>query len=112
MRKSVIAAAGALVFAAGSSSGSIADPGFVSTVVAWTGGQIIVTTSGARTSVPACGSSHPQQFAFISTTPGGKAQLAVLLTAYASGKQVRIVGSDVCDAAPNYETIDYFYTVD
>jgi hypothetical protein len=36
----------------------------------------------------------------------------VLLTAYASGKSVRIVGTDLCDAVGDTETINYFHIVD
>lgn len=76
MRKSVIAAAGALLLAAEASSGSNADAGFLDTIIVWTGGQVMVSTSGTRTSVPSCGSSRPRQFAFNSTTAAGKAQLS------------------------------------
>ena len=112
MRKFVIAAAGALLLAAGASSASIADAGLLDTVIVWPGGQVMVSTSGTRASVPSCGSSHPRQFAFDSTTAAGRAQLSVLLTAYASGKSVRIIGTALCDVVGDTETINYFYTVD
>ena len=47
-----------------------------------------------------------------STTAGGKAQLAGLRTAYASGRPVVIHGTEDCGVYPDSETINYFYTYD
>jgi hypothetical protein len=81
MIKSLIASTGALLLTAGVASASVAEAALIDTIVVWTGGQVMVNTSGTRTSVPSCGSGRPRQYAFNSTTAAGKTQLSVLLTA-------------------------------
>ena len=92
--------------------GSVASPGTLSMIIVWSGGQFIVTTSGARTSIPTCAANQPARFALDSTTAAGKTQAAVLITAYSTGKQVTIVGTGACDVVADTETVGYFYTDD
>ena len=75
-------------------------------------GIVLIYTSGSRANVPACGGGQPARFAFDSTTPAGKSQLAGILTAFASGKQVVVVGNDTCSAYADSETVNYFYIAD
>jgi hypothetical protein len=72
-------------------------------------GVVLVYSSASRTNVPSCAASQPYRFAFDSTTPPGKAQLAGLLTAFAAERPVVIVGTDDCSVYGDSETIDYFY---
>ena len=86
--------------------GTLSAPHFMAT------GIVLINTSGSRANVPSCGGGQPTRFAFDSTTPAGKSQLAGILTAFASGKQVVIVGNDTCSAYPDSETLNYFYIYD
>ena len=84
--------------------GTLSDPHFMGN------GAVLVYTSGSRTgTIPACGVTQPQRFALDSTTPAGKAQLAGILTAFAAGKPVVIVGTGTCSVFFDSETIEYFH---
>lgn len=75
-------------------------------------GVVLVSTDGQRSSLPSCASTQPTRFALDATTAAGKVQLAGLLTAYAAGKPVGIIGTGVCSAYGDSETISYFHLVD
>jgi len=82
-------------------------------IVTFPNAVVAVSTNGSRTSAaPACAAANPFQFAFDSSTATGKAQLAILLTAYASGKQVIIGGTGDCSVRGDAEALSYFYTND
>lgn len=82
-------------------TGTLSQPHFMSD------GYVVVSTSGTRSSVPSCAATSPSRFAFDATTASGKAQLAGLLTAYASHLPVRILGTGDC--AWGSEKVSYFY---
>ena len=73
------------------------------------GGVVLVYTTGSRADIPACGATQPARFAIDSNTAQGKAQLAGLLTAFATKQPVVIVGTGDCSLGWGSETIDYFY---
>lgn len=74
-------------------------------------GVVIAYVEGARSNAPAC-ATESIRFAVNGTTPGGKLQVAGLLTAYTSGKAVAIYGTGTCTAWGDTETIDFFLTLD
>jgi hypothetical protein len=94
------------LYASASIAGS-ADLGTLNTVHFMSNGVVIAYTTGARSDVPACAVSQ-SRFSLDATSAAGRAQLAGLLTAYAAGKQVAIVGTGSC-APSGEETIAYFY---
>lgn len=74
-------------------------------------GVVVAYTDGVRSNVPDCAQAQPSRFEIDAKTQAGKIQLSGLLTAYAAGKPVRIVGTGTC-LAYGSETISYFYTAD
>jgi hypothetical protein len=96
------------VFAPLSTAGSAA-AGTLSLLHFMSNGVVIVYTNGARSGVPSC-SPFPTRFALNASTAAGKTQLAGLLTAYASGSPVVIMGTGTCSVWSDTESIDYFYT--
>ena len=70
-------------------------------------GILIISNNGVRNNPPACASS--ERFTIDMTTPEGKAQLTGLMTAYSTGKQVRMFGKDTCNQWPDSEELSYFY---
>jgi hypothetical protein len=105
--KVAVAASGMII--GSTASASVAWHGTLSTPHFMANGVVLIYSSGSRANVPSCGASQPARFAFDSTTPAGKSQLAGILTAFASGKQVVVVGNDTCSAYPDSETVNYFY---
>lgn len=73
-------------------------------------GAVLVTTTGSRSSAPAC-ATVAGRFALDSTTPGGRSQLAGLIAAEAADRTVVIRGTGTCDVYGDSETIEYFYIV-
>lgn len=68
----------------------------------------VMFTAGSVANKPAC-STVPNSWAFSLTTPSGKAMYALLLTAYAQGKQVVVEGTGTCSAWGDSETPLYIY---
>ena len=92
---------------ASASSGPISEWYFMSN------GVVLVYSSGVRTGTqPSCVTSPSNRFAFDATTPAGKAQLAGILAAYASGKIVEIVGAGNCSAYSDSESLSFFHVTD
>ena len=83
-----------------------AAPGPLSDVYVMSNGKAIIYTTGSRSSPPACATQVPR-FAIDATTPTGKAQLATLLTAFASGKTVEFSGTGTCGNWGDTESVDY-----
>lgn len=76
-------------------------------------GVVIAYTDGARADVPSCAVSQPRRFAVDATSSEGKVLLSGLLSAYALGKQVTVVGAGTClPQQEDTEAISYFYTED
>jgi len=70
-------------------------------------GVVLFHLSGNRTDLLACGNQIPTRWAFDGKTAAGQARLSLLLTAYASGKPIRIYGVAACPDWPDTE--NYFY---
>ena len=96
----VVALSLTVVCRAGTGQGVLSYPNFI-------GSGIIVVSAGSVTGMAACATTG--RFAFNSTTAGGKSQLAGLLTAYAAGMPVTIVGNGTCNVWGDSEDINYFY---
>lgn len=94
-----------LLFAA-TAYGSSALPGVLSQPHFLSSGIVIVYTDGQVSGTPPCGSAG--RYSFSAITPEGKVQLSGILTAYAAGKRVGIVGSGTCSSIGD-ETINYIY---
>jgi len=95
-----------------SSYAGTASNGVFSTIHFMSDGSIIAYTSGARSDVPPCAINQPSRFILDGTTAGGKVQASGLLSAYTTGKQVKIIGTGDCLVRSDTETINYFYTID
>ncbi len=87
-----------------------AAPAALTDVFLMSNGVAMVVTPGARTGAPACAIVY-NRFAVDATTAAGKAQLAGLLTAHASGKAVEIIGTGVCSAWSDTESINYVHVL-
>lgn len=75
-------------------------------------GVVLVSTDGQRSGIPSCASTQPTRFALDATTAAGKVQLAGLLTAYAAGKPVGIIGTGVCSAYGGFRDDQLLHVVD
>jgi hypothetical protein len=73
-------------------------------------GTVLVTSTGSRTTAPAC-AAVAGRFALDSSTEIGRTQLAGLIAAEAADRTVVIVGTGACDVYGDSETIEYFYIV-
>lgn len=82
--------------------------GTISAVHFMYNGVILFSVSAARTNVPPC-ATILQRFALNGTTPVGKLQVAGLLSAYAQGKQVVVIGTGTCPDWGDTESVSYFY---
>lgn len=89
---------------------SIAYQGALQDIHFMRNGAVLVTTTGNRSTPPAC-ATFAGRFAIDSTTPAGRSQLAGLIAAEASDRTVVIVGAGNCEVYGDSETIDYFYIV-
>jgi hypothetical protein len=72
---------------------------------------VVFFNSGTHQNKPAC-STVANDWAINLATPGGKALLATLLTAYSLKKSIYVSGKGVCDAWPDRETVNYLYTME
>jgi hypothetical protein len=79
---------------------SEAGPGIVSDLQI-DGNRILFAMSGTRTTKPGC--AIWDRFVFDITSANGPAMLAYLLSAQATGKQVRVYGSSTCTVLPDSE---------
>lgn len=91
-------------FHAGASS---AGDGLISGIITQRSGQTFFIHSGARSARPAC--SVADRWVIDNTTPAGQAMLSTLLTAYSTGRQVRIEGTGNCDVWGDTESVFYIY---
>lgn len=96
------ALAGVVSAQAGQSEGPVGGP-----LVIGTG--VFIFDAGPHDK-PAC-STVGDDWAVDLTTAGGKAVQALVLTAFALGKTVHVVGKGVCDVWADRETPNYLYIV-
>jgi hypothetical protein len=64
-----------------------------------------------RTGLPACAVNLPTRWAFNANTPAGQAKLSLVLTAYASGKELYVVGQNSCPDWGDTESVNFMYTI-
>ena len=102
----------AILLASVNSYAGSADPGNLSNVHFMSDGVVLAYINGNRSDVPSCAVNQPLRFALSTASSGGKVQLAGLLTAYSSGKKIRIIGTGNCSAYGDTETIEYFYLIE
>jgi|GEM_PF-1119321 len=82
--------------------------GTISLVHSMPDGVILFYLSGSRAPAPpSC--NVVDRWAFNATTAAGQARLALLLTAYASGKVIAVHGTGTCPDRADTETVDFFY---
>lgn len=110
MKKSISVVLGLL--AVSSAHGGDALMGTLSQPHFMANGVVVVYTDGQRLGTPNCALASPTRFAIDAATTAGKVQLAGLLSAHATGKPVRIVGTGTCSVYSDSETINYFYIGD
>lgn len=69
-------------------------------------GRVFFTHSGTRTATPAC---HTQGARWVinGNTAAGQAQIAVLLSLQAQGKQITVMGTGACPDWGDTETVEY-----
>jgi hypothetical protein len=59
---------------------------------------------------PACSSlSQNSQWAFDVKTPAGRAMYATILTAFTTGKKLKVIGNNSCDTWYDRETVYYLF---
>lgn len=94
------------VFANASSTdeyGEITSPYFMEN------GAVIFYHSAARVgTIPACAQSQSGRWVIDGSTEGGKIQVSGMLSAYAMGKSIRVIGNASCGIWDNTETVSYF----
>jgi len=59
------------------------------------------------TASPACAAGQPERYALDPGTDGGKAMIALVMTAYAQGKPITVEGANVCDIWSDTETTNW-----
>jgi len=84
----------------------------VSNITTFRQGIVLFDHSGTRTTRPACAANFPQRWTIDVTTPGGQANLSVIMTAYAQHRSIRIVGLGACSDWGDTEAANYVVTVD
>jgi len=97
-----LALLGATPLSAGTAAGPINTPYFLP------GGIVIVYVPGNRSGVPSCAAGQPYRFALDASTDAGRVQLSGLLSAFAMGREVSIVGTGNCSIYGDSESVSYF----
>jgi hypothetical protein len=107
MKRTLVTTLGLLTVV--TANGSETLPGTLSQPHFLASGIVVVYTDGQRSGSSPC--TSPGRYSLNAMTPEGKIQLSGLLTAYAAGRRVGIVGSGACSSIGD-ETINYFYIED
>jgi hypothetical protein len=81
--------------------------GTISTILVLDG-KVFFNHTGSRTASPPCATQN--RWVFNGATSQGQAMLSVLMTAYATGKQIAIDGSGTCPDWGDTETVRYIAT--
>lgn len=84
-----------------------AQPGLITLITTTSNGVLLIHSSGTRSTPPAC-ATQASRFALPASTTAQQAAAATLLTAFATGKQVHIVGTGTCHVWGDSESVDYF----
>ncbi|MDO7833670.1 hypothetical protein Q4610_01300 [Sphingobium sp. HBC34] len=97
----------ALALTPGLAQASNSSVGCITNITMEAAGVANFTQDGTRTTRPACATDA--RWTLDGTTASGQARLAALLTAYATGKRIVIIGTGACVAPfSTIETINYF----
>lgn len=94
-----------VVALAGASQGKVTKP-LVSHL------DVFIFSAGTLQQGASCAVSNLGTWAVDLTTDHGKAIQAVVLTAYAQGKEIEVRGRGVCDVFSDRESVDYLFIVD
>lgn len=108
-----VALVGSFIFSVGGSSVAVAGTisGKISTIIQRsTDGLTYVVIDGTASGKPAC-ASNTYWMVYDENSDSGKKQFAMLLAAWASGLQVKIVGRNSCLRWPDGEDINYIQTL-
>ena len=69
--------------------------------------MVFVKTAKRGEGKPGCSDSPYFDFAFNGSTPGGRTVVAQVLTAYATGRSVKIRGTGLCPGSTHFEGLDF-----
>jgi hypothetical protein len=92
--------------------GSQTSGGTVHNILVMSNGLVLFQLTGTRTTPPSCGTGNPTRWVFNANTAAGQAKMSLLMTAYATQKQIMIIGTSSCPDYGDTESIDYFSTAD
>lgn len=93
---------------AGVAHASSSASGVITGVTTTQSGAILFNQNGARTVAPNCQNpSYPNRYVINGATAQGQSQVSAMLTAYATGAQVVVVGTGACDVWGDTETVQY-----
>jgi hypothetical protein len=98
---SLLLAASTSAFAGGTTAGQIKN------IIFMPNGVILFDVNAPHSSPPSC-VTQTIRWAINSITPAGKSQVVGILTAYATGKDVTMVGTHSCDLWGDTESVHYF----
>jgi hypothetical protein len=98
----------ALAVCAGSASECLASEATSSPIwgISVEDGKAFFYTNGSRSAVPAC-STIPKRWVFDAASAKGQAMLSALMTFYALGRPVAVVGTGTCPDWGDTETVRY-----
>jgi hypothetical protein len=71
------------------------------------GNKVIITISNKPQSIPSCQTNPRYSYVFDASTESGKVTLSLVLTAYASGKNVWLGGLERCDLYSGIESLKH-----
>jgi hypothetical protein len=91
----------------GRASASDSGIGSITQVISNNSGRVFVTQNGSRSTRPAC--AVDPRWVINGSTETGKAMLASMLTAYATNRQILILGTGACADWGDSESIAAFY---
>ena len=95
------------VFGSGPAYASTSSGGTISTILVQ-GNVAFFNLSGPRSTVPGC-AIVPGRWVFNISTLQGQAMLSALLTFYASGKTIGVVGTGACADWGDTESVQYLW---
>ena len=108
MNKFILAATLISIVAAGPAAASSAGTGNISYISGMSNGALLFQTDGARTATPSCQAPQvPTRFAIDASTVSGQAEASALLTAYALGKKIEVMGTGACSIWSDTETAQW-----
>lgn len=90
---------------------SEAEAGYVSNISPLRSDIVLFDHSGTRSATPSC-SAFPKRWSLDLSTHGGQAAYALLLSAYAQHRTIRIVGTGACSDWNDTEAANYIVSVD